>query len=116
MFTFETNKTMYGKRDKHFPIKALLGTEVIARGVNKTETEHAARQVIQSAYFAAQAPMVIRHANDGSVFVARWTGSETMEYVISRPNRPESFCSGQCKQSLQSYMDGIVKQYNETLA
>ncbi len=113
MIQTEPNKTMFGKRDKAMPVKATLnGTTVLAHGVNATEAKYAAQTLLESVYVAAQAPMVFRVANDGTVFCARWISHDQMEYYIVRGNQWPSSCLGRCDQSLQSYMDRVVTDYN----
>ncbi len=117
MIETTTNTTMFGKRDKKFPIKATLnGTTTLAFGVNATEAKFAAQTILESAYVAAQAPMVFRVANDGTVFCARWISHDQMEYYIVRGNAWPSSCLGRCEQSLQSYMDKVVADYNACTA
>ncbi len=113
MIETSSNVTMFGKRDKKFPVKATLnGTTTLAFGVNATEAKFAAQTILESAYVAANAPMVFRVANDGTVYCARWISHDRMEYYIIRGNQWPSSCVGRCETSLQSYMDKVVADYN----
>lgn len=115
MIDVTPNTTMFGKRNKLKPFKAVLNGHDLPEvyGTSKSEAKENALQHLEEAYIAAQGPLVVRVANDGTVFVARWTGKEQMEYLIQHPDRSGSSCLGVCRQSLQSYMDVVVRQYNE---
>ena len=60
--------------------------------------------------------MVFRVAKDGTVFVARWTSHDQMEYYIVRGNAFPGSCLGRCDQSLQSYMDKVLADYDACTA
>lgn len=113
MIETSPNKTMFGKVDKRMPVKATLnGTIDLARGINKLAAKLAAQSILESAYIAAQAPMVFRVSKDGTVFCARWISHDQMEYYIVRGNSFPSSCVGRCETSLQSYMDKVVANYD----
>jgi len=113
MIETQPNKTMFGKRDKHMPVKATLNNVTdICVGESVTDAKLRAQTILEDTYIAAQAPMVFRVANDGTVFCARWISHDQMEYYIVRGNQWPSSCVGRCDTSLQSYMDRIVQDYN----
>ena len=113
MIETERNKTMFGKTDKAYPVKATLnGTVDIALGESKLDAKLRAQTILEDSYIAAQAAMVVRVARDGTVYVARWTSHDQMEYVIVRGNSWPSSVMGRCDRSLQSYMDQVVADYN----
>jgi hypothetical protein len=117
----ETNKTMFGKRNPEFPYKAIIddqygNPETIALGETVGKARENAENKLLDSYRAAQAPMVVRIASDGTTYVARWTSSAEIEYWIYRNGERGGGCMGLCKQSLQSYMDEVVRQYNECIA
>ncbi len=118
MIQTEANKTQFGKRDKRYPYRATLnGTTEIALGESVTDAKMRAQTILEDTYVAAQAPMVSRIAKDGTVFVARWTGHASMEYVIVRKGQyHHSAVMGQCDTSLQRYMDKVVADYDACTA
>jgi hypothetical protein len=113
MIEVKPNKTMFGKRSKDAPFVATLNSvDAIAYGKTALDARLAALTVLESAYTASQAPMVFRVAKDGTVFVARWTSHDQMEYYIVRGNAFPGSCLGRCDQSLQSYMDKVLAEYD----
>ncbi len=107
------NKTMFGKRDKYMPFKALLnGATELCVGESASVAKNRAQTILEDTYTAANAPMVFRCAKDGTVFCARWISHDQIEYYIVRGNEWPSSCVGRCEMSLQRYMDKVVADYN----
>ena len=116
MLEIVPNKTQFGKRDKLRPFKAILNGEHIAFGTTPKTCRENAQANLEEAFIALQAPLVVRLANDKTVFVARWIGSKQIEYWIQHPDGSGSGCIGNCETSLQRYMDRVVEDYNEVAA
>lgn len=113
MIEVQPNKSMFGKCSKTEPYKATLnGVDVLAYGKTSRDAKLSAQTVLEESYIAAKAQMVFRVARDGTVYCARWIAKDRMEYYIVRGNAWPSSCVGFCGQSLQSYMDQVVTNYD----
>lgn len=117
MISTSPNVTMFGRRDRQYPVKAVLDNTVVALGANATDAKQRAQSILEDTFTAAQLPLVSRIAKDGTVFVARMTGADTMEYVIVRTGQyHNNGVMGQCRTSLARYMDTVVADYDACTA
>jgi hypothetical protein len=112
MIDISPNKTLFGKRVPEFPWKAQLDGAPLAVGTTKAECMENAVVKLKAIYKAAQAPMVMVQAKDGTIFVARWTDEAQAEYWIYRNGERGGGSVFACSTSLQRYMENHVRDYN----
>lgn len=117
MFEITPNRTMFA-RAKGF--KAELDGQLLATGNTKAECRDHAVAYLEERLIAANKPVVVRVARDGSVLVARWIANGQMEYGWHRAGRYSGICFGLLPNhfagSLERYMDHVLGQYDECTA
>lgn len=116
MIDISANKTMFGKRVAEFPWKAQLDGAPLAVGATKTECMENAVNKLKAVFKAAEQPMVMVQAKDGSIYVARWTDDAQAEYWIWRNGERGGGCVFACAGSLTRYMNQLVADYNAVAA
>lgn len=82
MITVENNRTMFGKRQKEAPLKAIVNGQTIATGRTRAETiGNAIASLCETAKYASNYYRRVAVAADGSVFVGQRTNNDTYSIV-----------------------------------